>query len=409
MLTPPFSFDDIMAPIGAERFFAEYEGKKPLHLEGAADKFAQLMSWAELSELLSQVTIWSQLSLQLVLDKEPVPARLYCAPAQDRGGGGQVLRPDPDKVKDIIRRGGTLVANDMDHLSSALTAFSDALGRALGAKVQGNLYMSSRRRQGFDSHFDMHDVYAVHLEGTKTWRVYEGRAPAPIQHPRYKSYGQEHHERAKGKVMMEAHMTPGDLLYLPRGWYHDALADEGGAVHIAFGAVYMVGLDVVSMLFDRMMAEVEFRTDLPRPDLDGGGALAAHLAALGDDLAAVLKRPETVARIQALQRDFPYPRYHYDLEALLSEESRLVEAAGRFRVRANGVHMVQRDGRYGLVKEGSRRVTEVPTEVSAMVGWVLERPEFTRGELVDAFPDRGAAQLDKLLADLQAMRLAVPV
>ena len=31
MLQPPFSFDDIMAPIGADAFMADYEGKKPLH------------------------------------------------------------------------------------------------------------------------------------------------------------------------------------------------------------------------------------------------------------------------------------------------------------------------------------------------------------------------------------------
>jgi hypothetical protein len=32
MLQPPFSFDQIMAPLGAERFFAEYDGPRPLHL-----------------------------------------------------------------------------------------------------------------------------------------------------------------------------------------------------------------------------------------------------------------------------------------------------------------------------------------------------------------------------------------
>src|SRR3546814_12960582 len=30
-------------------------------------------------------------------------------------------------------------------------------------------------------------------------------------------------------------MQPGDLLYIPRGRYHDALASENGALHIAFG------------------------------------------------------------------------------------------------------------------------------------------------------------------------------
>ena len=404
MLKPPFSFDALMAPLGAERFFAEYEGKQPLHLKGAADKFAQVMTWSRLNDLLSQATIWSQQSLVLVLDKEPVPAARYCAPAPGRDGG-QVLRPDPDKVKDFLRRGATLVANDIDHLSTGLTAFADAMERALGGKVQGNLYLSSRRRQGFGAHFDTHDVYAVHVEGTKTWHVYEGRAKDPIAHPLFKTLGREHHEKAKGAKLMDVHMEPGDLLYLPRGQYHDALADEGGTVHIAFGVTYPIGFDVMTFLFDRVAAEPEFRANLPRPDgPDASRALNAHLALLGDKIGAILAEPETAAQIAALQRGFRYPRHAYDLPDLLGEP-----AEDRFRVRAKGIRMVQQGGRYGLVQEGSRAATEVPAEVSPLVGWVLERREFSRNELAAAFPERQAAQLEQLLRDLGAMRLTEPI
>ena len=264
MLKSPFSFDEIMAPIGAERFMSEYEGKKPLHLKGAADKFAEVMTWSRLSDLLGQATIWSSQSLMLVLDKVTLQAGQYCAPAAGRDGG-QVLRPDPAKVKDFLKRGATLVANDIDHLSSGLTAFSKTMEQALGGKVQGNLYCSSKRRQGFAAHFDTHDVYAVHVEGTKTWHIYEGRATDPIAHPMFKTLGRDHHEKAKGKRLMDVHMEPGDLLYLPRGQYHDALADEGGAVHIAFGVTYPIGIDVMSYLFEKVIAQDVFRANLPRP------------------------------------------------------------------------------------------------------------------------------------------------
>ena len=267
MRTPAFSFDEILAPIGLERFRAEYEGKKPLHLKGRPDKFAEVMSWDKLGEVLSQITIWSQSSMKLVLDKEPIPAARYCAAAAGRDGG-QVLRPDADKVKDFLRRGATLIANDVDHLNPGLAAFSHAMERDLGGQVQGNLYLSSRRRQGFAAHFDTHEVFAVHVEGTKTWHVYEGRAADPIAHPMFRSYGQEYHDKAKGSLLMEVHMEPGDLLYLPRGQYHDAIADDGGAVHIAFGVTYVIGLDVVSTLYERMMLEPLFRANLPRPDGD---------------------------------------------------------------------------------------------------------------------------------------------
>jgi ribosomal protein L16 Arg81 hydroxylase len=404
MLQPPFSFDEIMAPLGAERFFAGYEDKQPLHLKGTPDKFAAVMTWAKLNDLLGQATIWSHNTLKLLLDKEPIPAARYCTTEMDRNGG-QVLRPDSNKVKEYLSRGATLVANDIDHLSPALTAFADAMERALGGKVQANLYLSSRRRPGFGAHFDTHDVYAVHVEGTKTWHIYEGRVKDPIAHPLFKSLSREHHEQAKGAKIMDVHMAPGDLLYLPRGQYHDALADEGGTVHIAFGIAYPIGFDVMNFLFDRVAAEPEFRADLPRPDAPAAApTLAGHLAALGDRIRTILAEPATAAQIAALQRGFRYARHAYDLPALLEQP-----AEDRFRVRAKGIRMVQQGGRYGLVREGSRAATEVPADVSALVSWVLERPEFARSELAAAFPERRPAQLDQLLRDLGAMRLTEPL
>ncbi len=397
MLKAPFSLDDIMAPIGAERFMAEYEGQKPLHLKGAADKFAEVMTFSQLSNLLGQATIWSSKSLMLVLDKEPVPAPQYCTQAAGRDGG-QVLRPDPDKVQRYLRRGATLVANDIDHLSRGLTAFSKTMEEALGGKIQGNLYCSSKRRPGFAAHFDTHDVYAVHVEGTKTWHIYEGRATDPIAHPMFKQLGREHHEQAKGKLLMDVKMEPGDLLYLPRGQYHDALADEGGAVHIAFGVTYPIGVDVMSYLFDKVIADDAFRANLPRPG--DQGALNEKLGGLAQVLSSILADPATAKDITAMQQHFAYPRHEYDMAALLEPA-----ADPSYRVHGKHIRLVEQGGRYGLVEEGSRQAVEVPSDVSDLVSWVLERPKFTRKELVNAFPACENTKIDKLIEDLGSMKL----
>lgn len=399
MLKPPFSLDDIMAPIGAERFMNEYEGKKPLHLKGAADKFGAVMNWSRLSELLGQATIWSHQSLMLVLDKEQIPAAQYCAQAVGRDGG-QVLRPDPDKVQSYLKKGATLVANDIDHLSPGLTAFSKTMEEALGGKVQGNLYCSSKRRQGFAAHFDTHDVYAVHVEGTKTWHIYEGRATDPIAHPMFKTLGRDHHEKAKGKLLMDVQMEPGDLLYLPRGQYHDALADEGGAVHIAFGVTYPIGIDVMSYLFEKVIARDAFRANLPRPEGQSDDRLAARLADLAEEIGDVLNDPKTKADIIRLQSQFAYPRHQYDMAMLLQPE---IDSS--YRVNNKKIRLVEQGGRFGLIEEGSRHAIEVPGEVSELVNWVLKRQQFSRHELENAFPSCQQATLDKLIKDLGSMKL----
>ncbi|HEX6141283.1 MAG TPA: cupin domain-containing protein [Geminicoccaceae bacterium] len=400
-MTSP-DFDRLMQPVGAERFFADYEGRRPLHLEGDADKFKDVMSWSRLNDLLGQATIWSHQSLQLVLDREPVPAARYCTPAPGRDGG-QVLRPDPARVKTLLSEGATMVANDIDHLSAGLTAFSKTLEAALGGKVQGNLYLSSKRRQGFAAHFDTHDVYAVHVEGTKTWKVYSGRATDPIAHPAFKTLGREHHEKAKGELMMEVRMKPGDLLYLPRGQYHDALADEGGAVHVAFGITRPIGLDVLTMLFERMVREPAFRANLPRPDgAAGRAALEERLGELARALARSLEDDRLLDEVQAFQAGFRYPRHAYDLPALIER------GPAAFVVRADGIRLIEQNGRFGLMQVGSRTATEVPPEVGPMVRWVMQQKRFTPDDLAGAFPERPAVEREKLLVDLKTMRLLAP-
>jgi hypothetical protein len=132
--------------------------------------------------------------------------------------------------------------------------------------------------------------------------------------------------------------------------------------------------------------------------------LQEHLSLLGDKIRTVLAEPKTAAQITALQRGFRYPRYAYDLPDLLEQP-----ADDRFRVRAKSVRLVQQGGRYGLLQEGSRAATEVPADVSALVGWVLERREFARSELTVAFPERRPGEVDQLLRDLGAMRLIEPI
>ena len=135
MLTPPFSFDEIMAPLGAERFFAEYEGRRPLHLKGAADKFAAVMSWARLNDLLGMATIWSQASLQLVLDKEPIAEPRATARRRRAATAARCCGPIPTRSSAFLaaRRD----AGRQRHRPSERRADRLRAGDGAGARRQG--------------------------------------------------------------------------------------------------------------------------------------------------------------------------------------------------------------------------------------------------------------------------------
>src|SRR3546814_20325604 len=78
-----------------------------------------------------------------------------------------------------------------------------------------------------------------------------------------------------GKVAEQIRMQPGDLLYIPRGRYHDALASENGALHIAFGVTLPKPLDLLGIIWEAAVQDPELRADLPhRAD---GEALAKQI------------------------------------------------------------------------------------------------------------------------------------
>ncbi|MEK0081845.1 JmjC domain-containing protein [Benzoatithermus flavus] len=392
------TFDDILAPLGAEAFLRDYLGQQPLHLQGPPEKFRDVMNWDVLNRLLGMTTIWAAPSMLLVLDKEQIQPPAYCQPAPGRDGG-TVLRPDPARVKQFLAKGATLVLNDIDQLTPELSAVSRAMEQALGGKVQANLYLSSKRKQAFKAHYDYHDVFAMHVMGEKTWMVFQGREDGPIKHPWFEALTQDYKDKAKGELWREVRLEPGHLLYLPRGQYHYALADDGACAHIAFGVTYPIGMDAVSYAFERMVHESIGRANLPRDR----AALKERLEAIGRTIARCLAEDRAVDDMLRFMAGFHWPRDSYDLPDLIEK------ADEAYRVKGAGVRLVSQGGRHGLVKGGSRQAVEVPAEVQAQVAWVLAHERFTRRGLLAAFPAEPPAKLDKLLLDLARMGLLEPV
>ena len=391
------NFADIIAPIGEETFFAEYHDRKPVHIQASdPNRFRDVMSWPALTGLLNMTAYWNHKNLGLTLDTEPISPAEYCQATLDPGFQDQ-LQPDPDRVTAWLRRGASLVANDIDSLTPGLAATADALEQRLGAKVQANLYCSTHRRQAFDTHFDTHEVFALHVEGEKVWRVYEGRLDQPIASAAFKSLGPDDHAARRGPVLFEATMRPGDVLYIPRGQYHDALASGDNALHVAFGATHLIGVDVVEMVLAGAMEDPAFRANLPLPAA-GDAALRAHLADLAERLGRIANAEPFFAAVQQTRRGWAYKRGGYDLPGNTR--------ADRFTCRAKGLAVVPHNGRHVL--RGSQSAVAIPDGLEEMVAWMVGRPGFTRVDLDTAFAAVAPEQRHRAITAMAAMKVIEP-
>lgn len=191
----------LLAPRDVDRFMRENFGRQPLHIPGPAAK--ALLDWPGLSALLSVASHWTEDRLTLILNHRPILPDFYM-------DGGTPRTADPAEVELFLSMGASLVGNDIERIAPALRAVSDALGDRFAALANANVYASFAGVQGFATHYDLHDVFALQCEGTKAWRIYANRAENPL-----------------APLAMTVTLRPGDVLYLPRGVFHDALATEG--------------------------------------------------------------------------------------------------------------------------------------------------------------------------------------
>lgn len=388
---------DLLAPMSPEQFFAEYYDRQPLHLHGSAAKFAQVLSWRQINRLLDMSHIWTDHSLKLVMDGTMVPAAQYCARATTREGApGQ--QPDAARVQEWIKRGASVVMNDVDSLTPGLAAVSEAIENVGLGKAQANVYISWQSHKAFAAHFDTHDVWAVQVEGEKSWNIWEGRADYPIGHPVFRTQGQEHHDRAKGKLRAKITLKTGDLLYLPRGWYHDALAEAPASVHIAYGVHAPLGMDFANILMERVLYDSEFRKPLPRQDGSAAAkfALTTRAGQLGARIAELAKDPKVMEVLEKFVADYHFRRGGYDLlgtrgMAPPAASGGNADDAPSFRVAAPEARPVRRGADFVL--KTTQGAVPLSSHEADAASWLLARPDVTEAELRAAHPQVEAAAL----------------
>lgn len=386
------SFADLIAPITPDEFFAEYYGQKPLHIPGESEKFASVMSWNGLNQALAINAFWTKDNLKLYQDIAPVAVEDYCRSVP--GLGAPVMRPNPDLVKSQMSRGASLVLNSIDTLTPGIQAVADVLERTLLGYTQLNLYCSFAGHKAFDSHFDTHEVFSLHTEGEKTWDIYEGRLDNPVHHSTFLDLTADQHRHNRRELMMEVHMTPGDLLYLPRGQYHDALASSEGTLHLTFGVIPLRGLDVFELLEDEAIADSLFRQDLPRVADDGGAQdLGKRLGALANRLSDMMQEPSFLEAAIQLQKRRRGTRGTYVLPDR--------PVTNEFVVIAKGLRVTRRGSAYFLRTE--KAGIPIPPGAHDFVSWVLEHPTFLDTEVHALFSHLGGDRVDELLSELQKM------
>ncbi|HEX8473502.1 MAG TPA: cupin domain-containing protein [Pyrinomonadaceae bacterium] len=272
------SLAKLLEPLTEEEFLASFWGKNYKHVRGGAGKFTEMMPWAHLNYVLRHHRLDFP-RLRLVQDGERPPVASYIRYVKGRQGR-LTPRLRPAEINNYLRQGATVVLDAVDELHEPTEELAAVLERFFCERVQINLYAGWQTSRGFDLHWDDHDVFILQVAGRKRWSVYGMTRPYPV------ADDIEEAQKPTDAPVWEETLEDGDLLYIPRGWWHVAQPLAEPTLHLTVGIHQRTGLDLMRWLTERLRARATFRQDMPR--LANADERATHAARLRQELLAEL-------------------------------------------------------------------------------------------------------------------------
>ena len=371
----------LRALVGDEQvFLAEHwERSIALHRGGDAEavRFSALLSSDDLVEMIADHGLRSPF-FRLIRDGSGLPSSSYLRSA----GAGHTTVHDlanPGRIAEEMWAGASIVGQALQRTWPPVRDLCRGLAEELGHRVQANAYLSPPDAEGFDLHYDTHDVFVLQVEGTKHWTVHEPADALP--HRR----GRGAPPPAFGEPVWSGTLEPGDCLYLPRGFGHQARTSDAASLHLTVGVLAFTWRHVLRLLADVLPEEdVDLRRALPVGVLGGDGGERGD----GFDEAWKEFRVHLTERLDALDPDLLIGRLERDLwsahppvgaadevrRALRAEEP---DATTALALRSGAIERRETvDGRVRLVRRD--RVVELPGAAAPLIEALLA------GEVVHA-------------------------
>ena len=249
-------FESILAPSGisVEEFYKDYWEKQPL-LISKSRNFADLAEEEFVVEkhneeglqqyrtrfhgILSKKKIEELISNQPMRYGRDLNVTNFCKP-----GHGEKRRITLDQIPEVSEGQEedveyiTAESNDVwQNFETGCTvrllcpqkhndevhALLSNMEHEFGCMVGSNAYLTpgGTENQGFAPHYDDIEAFVLQLEGYKHWKVYPPMSKAETL-PRESSRDFTDKDMEDAEPEIDIELGPGDVLYMPRGWVHEA-------------------------------------------------------------------------------------------------------------------------------------------------------------------------------------------
>jgi hypothetical protein len=357
-------------------------------MQGQPGRFADLIGWAELDAVLAHQRLTAP-RLLLFRENQPVDPSRYITPSSMGAP-----RVDSGGLAVALAEGATLILTDAQETSPKLRALMDLFQDALKTGAFANLYAAWHAQKAFDLHWDPQETFVLQVSGKKRWKVYKPTRLHPLERDIEKPVA------PSADPVWEGVLKDGDVLYIPRGWWHVALPLNEPSLHLSVSLNPPKFLDLVEWVVSHLRQDVALRTDLPA--LKDDAAKAAQMKALRAALEGALSDGAMAAFLAEWEGNIAHTPYIDVLGAAYGQFAPIAEAS---RLRLATLHkltLTPFGGNFQFTAAG--KLWTVPRALAPALSRLRNASAVSAGELSALLA--GAAEREDLKKSLSVLARA---
>lgn len=222
-----------LSELNAAGFWVNHFDAKHLHLKTPELLSSELVSFAEIEQVLRQIDIPLS-NIDLAKDGVLAPKSIFSA-------GSYACR---NQIWNMHAQGYTIIFRNATRWMPQLRSACEELGAQLYFDVQANVYLTPSGNFSTPPHFDTHHIFVVQVEGSKLWELFECDFTMPRPYDHFDGLG-----IPVGKQIDAVELRSGSVFYLPRGLAHRPLS-LNNSVHVSIGCKRLTMCEAVALICD---------------------------------------------------------------------------------------------------------------------------------------------------------------
>src|SRR5579871_2637319 len=243
--------DWLLATIPRDGFMQTYWDREPLHIARGDQSYYWPLATAEQVHEIA--------GLAASLSGATKTRTLIELVGGERSAGSVRLRNAVSNSRSLWQahaRGSTILVQMAQRYWAPLARLCEAIEAQLRAPLDATLICTPAGSQAFGRHFDRLDAIVIQLAGRKSWRLLGEAQPSPVQElpllpfetietGRDRLAGWDVSDLSLSVVKRSVILEPGDLLYVPRGMYHEVWTEDEDSAHITLAVRPVTYVDLM--------------------------------------------------------------------------------------------------------------------------------------------------------------------